>query len=47
MVWSVRYGFYLPTRGQTASPEALETLVERGERLGSGSVMIAAHPGVP
>ena len=24
------YGFYLPTRGQTATPEALETLVARG-----------------
>ena len=30
----MRYGFYLPTRGQTASPEALETLVARGEALG-------------
>ena len=24
MVWSMRYGFYLPTRGKTATPEALE-----------------------
>src|SRR5437660_12772104 len=43
MVWSVRYGFYLPTRGHTASPEALETLVQRGESLGFASVMIADH----
>jgi probable F420-dependent oxidoreductase len=43
MVWSVRYGFYLPTRGQTATPEALETLVQRGEALGFASVMIADH----
>jgi probable F420-dependent oxidoreductase len=39
----MRYGFYLPTRGQTASPEALETLVQRGENLGFASVMIADH----
>ena len=39
----MRYGFYLPTRGQTASPEALETLVTRGEALGFSSVMIADH----
>src|SRR5215467_6277436 len=43
MVWAMRYGFYLPTRGQTASPEALETLVQRGESLGFASVMIADH----
>jgi probable F420-dependent oxidoreductase len=39
----VRYGFYLPTRGATASPEALETLVARGEALGFSSVVIADH----
>ena len=33
MVWAMRYGFYLPTRGQTATPEALETLVKRGEKI--------------
>src|SRR6266576_3489627 len=43
MVWPMRYGFYLPTRGQTAAPEALETLVQRGESLGFASVMIADH----
>jgi probable F420-dependent oxidoreductase len=43
MVWPMRYGFYLPTRGQTATPEALETLVQRGEALGFASVMIADH----
>jgi probable F420-dependent oxidoreductase len=43
MVWAMRYGFYLPTRGQTATPEALETLVQSGERLGFASVMIADH----
>jgi len=40
---SIRYGFYLPTRGQTATPEALETLVQRAEALGFSSVMIADH----
>jgi len=39
----VRYGFYLPTRGATATPEALEALVLRGEALGFHSVMIADH----
>src|SRR5882762_3458571 len=43
MVGPMRYGFYLPTRGQTATPEALETLVTRGEALGFASVMIADH----
>src|SRR4029453_18112830 len=39
----MRYGFYLPTRGDTATPDALETLVTRGEALGFSSVMIADH----
>lgn len=39
----MRCGFYLPTRGRTAAPEALETLVHRGEELGFHSVMIADH----
>jgi probable F420-dependent oxidoreductase len=39
----MRYGFYLPTRGQTASPEALDTLVTRAEEWGFSSVMIADH----
>ena len=39
----MRYGFYLPTRGQTASPESLESLVARAEGLGFSSVVIADH----
>jgi probable F420-dependent oxidoreductase len=39
----MRYGFYLPTRGRTASPESLETLVTRAEELGFSSVVIADH----
>jgi probable F420-dependent oxidoreductase len=39
----MKYGFYLPTRGQTATPEALEALLARGEALGFDSVMIADH----
>jgi probable F420-dependent oxidoreductase len=39
----MRYGFYLPTRGQTAAPEALEALVTRAEGLGFSSVVIADH----
>src|SRR5262245_48830547 len=40
---SMKFGFYLPTRGETATPEALEALVTRGETLGFHSVMIADH----
>jgi probable F420-dependent oxidoreductase len=39
----MRYGFYLPTRGKTAAPAALETLVARAESFGFSSVMIADH----
>ena len=39
----MRYGFYLPTRGATATPEALEAMVTRGETLGFHSVVIADH----
>ena len=39
----MRYGFYLPTRGETATPEALEALLGRGEALGFSSVVIADH----
>jgi probable F420-dependent oxidoreductase len=39
----MRFGFYLPTRGETATPEALTTLVSRAEKLGFASVMIADH----
>jgi probable F420-dependent oxidoreductase len=39
----MRYGFYLPTRGACATPDALETIVGRGESLGFASTMIADH----
>ena len=39
----MRYGFYLPTRGRCAEPDALQALVTRGEALGFHSVMIADH----
>jgi alkanesulfonate monooxygenase SsuD/methylene tetrahydromethanopterin reductase-like flavin-dependent oxidoreductase (luciferase family) len=39
----MKFGFYLPTRGHTATREALETLVAHGEALGFHSVMIADH----
>ena len=39
----MRYGFYLPTRGACATPEAIETFLQRGEALGFNSVMIADH----
>lgn len=39
----MKYGFYLPTRGKSAEPEALTALVENAEHLGFTSVMIADH----
>jgi len=39
----MRYGFYLPTRGRSAEPDALEALVRRGEALGFHSTVIADH----
>jgi len=39
----VRFGFYLPTRGATATPQALEALLARGEAIGFHSVVIADH----
>ena len=39
----MRYGFYLPTRGATATADALTALVRRAEALGFASVMIADH----
>jgi probable F420-dependent oxidoreductase len=40
---SMRYGFYLPTRGATATADALAKMVGLGESLGFSSVMIADH----
>ena len=39
----MNFGFYLPTRGPTSAPEALETLVTRAEAHGFHSVVIADH----
>jgi probable F420-dependent oxidoreductase len=39
----MRYGFYLPTRGDSATPEALEALLVRAEALGFHSVVIGDH----
>ncbi len=39
----MKYGFYLPTRGPSATPDDLATLVARAEALGFHSVMIADH----
>jgi probable F420-dependent oxidoreductase len=39
----MRYGFYLPTRGAGATPDALDTIVRHAEALGFVSVMIADH----
>ncbi len=39
----MNYGFYLPTRGDNATPEALAKLVRHAEAKGFHSVMIADH----
>jgi probable F420-dependent oxidoreductase len=39
----MRYGFYLPTRGRCAEPDALLALLKRAEALGFHSVVIADH----
>jgi probable F420-dependent oxidoreductase len=39
----MRYGFYLPTRGPTATRAAILALAREGERLGFHSAMIADH----
>ena len=39
----MRYGFYLPTRGGCAAPEAIEAILAKGEALGFSSTMIADH----
>jgi len=43
----MRYGFYLPTRGPLATPEALTALVLRAEELGFDSVVVADHIVLP
>ncbi len=43
----MRFGFYLPTRGPTAVPDAIASLVTRGEAVGFHSVMIADHVTFP
>jgi probable F420-dependent oxidoreductase len=39
----MRYGFYLPTRGPTATRDGILTLAREGERLGLHSAMVADH----
>jgi probable F420-dependent oxidoreductase len=39
----VRYGFYLPTRGPCAEPDALATLIARAEALDFHSTVVADH----
>ena len=39
----MKYGFYLPTRGPSATPDALAAMVNRAEALGFHEVMIADH----
>ena len=43
----MRYGFYLPTRGPTATREGVLALAREGERLGLHSAMIADHVVLP
>jgi probable F420-dependent oxidoreductase len=43
----MRFGFYLPVRGEGAKPEALAHLLARGEAAGFHSVMISDHVVIP
>src|SRR6056297_1333242 len=43
----MRFGFYLPTRGPTATPAALAEFAQTAERLGFHSAMIADHVAFP
>jgi alkanesulfonate monooxygenase SsuD/methylene tetrahydromethanopterin reductase-like flavin-dependent oxidoreductase (luciferase family) len=43
----MRYGFYLPTRGQAATRDGILALAREGERLGLHSAMIADHIVLP
>ena len=43
----MRYGFYLPTRGPTATRDGILALAREGERLGLRSAMIADHIVLP
>ena len=43
----MRYGFYLPTRGPTATREGVLALAREGERLGLHSAMMADHVVLP
>src|SRR5437773_10641204 len=43
----MRYGFYLPTRGATATAESLSKILRLGEAHGFASVMIADHIAFP
>jgi probable F420-dependent oxidoreductase len=44
---AMRFGFYLPTRGPAATPDAIAAVVTRAESLGFHSVMIADHLVIP
>ena len=39
----MRFGFYLPTRGATSTPDALGALVQHAEAVGFSSTMIGDH----
>jgi alkanesulfonate monooxygenase SsuD/methylene tetrahydromethanopterin reductase-like flavin-dependent oxidoreductase (luciferase family) len=43
----MRYGFYLPTRGPTATRDGILALAREGERLGFHSAMVADHIVLP
>ena len=39
----MRYGFYLPTRGPLGEPDAIASIVEKGESLGYATIVIGDH----
>ncbi len=41
------FGFFLPTRGPLATPEALRTMARRGEDLGFDLIGVPDHIVIP
>ena len=39
----MKFGFYLPTRGNTCLPGPLTTLVQQAEKFGFSATMVGDH----
>jgi hypothetical protein len=43
----MEYGFNIPTGGLPATPDAIATLVDRGEQMGFGLIAVSDHVIIP